>query len=255
MLADDQSISNKTINILKTLQDKGIAISLATGKIYPSVQELVKLLHITTPLILSNGAVIQKPDGQLVYDAYLPADVIQVILDGYRDYEADLSIFTPNEIFVEEENFNTEHITGIFKEKIQVIGDWSNIKKYFSSVCKTLIINRYSQEMIDKLEIYLRENLNGKVTLSTGAPNSIEVMPYGVSKQTGLIHLAEHLQISMDGVMVFGDHINDFGMLEIAGVAIAVGNAIDEIKKISDFVIGTNNEDGPAEFLQDYFHL
>ena len=255
LLTDDQNISDRTIEILKTLQHRGMSISLATGKIYPSVEELMKLLQITDPVVLSNGAVIQKPGGEVIDETSLPEGVIQIILDGYRAYEADLALFTPNQIFVEEETFNTDHIKCIFKEKIDVIGDWRNVEDTFPEVCKAIMINRYSQEMIDKLILYLEKNLDGKVTFSTGAPNSIEVMPFGVSKQTGLIHLVEHLQISMDEVMVFGDHINDFGMLEIAGVAVAVGNAIDEVKQISDFVIGTNNQEGPADFLSEYFQL
>lgn len=255
LVDDDQKLSENTINVIRKLQNKGLLISLATGKIYPSVEELLNLLNIRAPIILANGAIIQKPNGDLISGTFLSPDVLDVIIKSNRKFEADLALFTPDQIFVERETFNTDHIKCVFKEKIQAIIDWQKVKKYFPVVCKTILINRNDQEIIDSLTIYLRESLDGKVTLSTGAPNSVETMPVGVSKKAGLLKLVEYLQISIEEVMVFGDQINDFGMIEIAGVGVAVGNAIDEVKNISDFVIGTNNQEGPANFLSEYFHL
>jgi len=46
---------------------------------------------------------------------------------------------------------------------------------------------------------------------------------------------------------------NDVDMLKIAGVSVAVGNAVAEVKQIADVVIKSNNENGPAEFLEKIF--
>ena len=80
-------------------------------------------------------------------------------------------------------------------------------------------------------------------------------MPFGVSKKTGLVRLTEVLHVSMEEVMVFGDQMNDLDIMEHAGIGVAVGNAVDEVKAIADYVVGSNNEDGPAIFLDEYFHL
>ena len=42
-------------------------------------------------------------------------------------------------------------------------------------------------------------------------------------------------------------------MLKLCGLGIAMGNAIDEVKEAADRVIGDNEEDGIAEFLEENF--
>lgn len=50
--------------------------------------------------------------------------------------------------------------------------------------------------------------------------------------------------------MAFGDDYADVGMLRLCGRGIAMGNAIDEVKAATDFVIGSNDEDGIAVYLE-----
>lgn len=50
-------------------------------------------------------------------------------------------------------------------------------------------------------------------------------------------------------VMAFGDDYADMGMLRMCGKGIAMGNAIDEVKREADLVIGSNDEDGIARYL------
>lgn len=44
-------------------------------------------------------------------------------------------------------------------------------------------------------------------------------------------------------------------MIRYAGTGVAMGNAIDELKTIANHVTDTNNEDGIAKFLIQYFNL
>ncbi len=55
LIDDNKDISPKTVSVLHEIQQKGVGISLATGKTFPSVEELVKVLNIKVPVILSNG--------------------------------------------------------------------------------------------------------------------------------------------------------------------------------------------------------
>ena len=53
-----------------------------------------------------------------------------------------------------------------------------------------------------------------------------------------------------DDIIAFGDDYADIGMLKLAGRGVAMGNAVEEVKAIADVVIGTNDEDGIAAFLE-----
>lgn len=52
--------------------------------------------------------------------------------------------------------------------------------------------------------------------------------------------------------MALGDQGNDIAMVNYAGVGVAMGNAIPELKEIAQFVTGTNSEDGVAMAIEKY---
>ena len=69
-------------------------------------------------------------------------------------------------------------------------------------------------------------------------------------KETALKMLVEHISIDLSDVVAFGDDINDLGMLKLAGTAVAVSNAIDEVKAVADHITESNDQDGVAKFLE-----
>jgi len=80
-------------------------------------------------------------------------------------------------------------------------------------------------------------------------------VPHGVSKDTSLERVTWKLGISPDEVMAFGDAQNDLGMLNFAGIGVAMGNAVPELKAAADEVTLSNNDDGIAATLEKHFHL
>ena len=73
-----------------------------------------------------------------------------------------------------------------------------------------------------------------------------------MSKGQGLIQLAKILDIPLAETMAIGDAENDLSMLEAAGLAIAMGNAVPEIIAIADFQTSTNDEHGVAVALEKF---
>ena len=53
--------------------------------------------------------------------------------------------------------------------------------------------------------------------------------------------------------MVFGDNSNDTGMFELADRAVAVSNAVPELKAFADEIIGSSAEDSVALYLKNDF--
>lgn len=255
LVDDNQVLGERTMLTIRQVQAQGIPVSLATGKIFPSVANLIKLLNIKVPVVLANGAIVQQPDQKIICGKFLDSSFVEEITQSDQNFHSELALFIPNNIYVEKETYNTEHITVEFKEKIEIIGQWSAVRDHFSQVCKAIWINRLNTPKLRELAEFLKRTYDGRISLSAGSPGSIEAMPVGVSKQTGLSQLIKYLHIPMNSVMVFGDQQNDYGMLNAAGIAVAVGNAIDSVKEISDYVIGTNNDEGPAKFLLKYFSL
>ena len=72
----------------------------------------------------------------------------------------------------------------------------------------------------------------------------VEVLTKGVNKAFGLEQLAKELNIQPSEIAAIGNAANDIEMLEYAGLAIAMGNASEEVKAVSDIVTDTNENNG-----------
>ncbi len=59
----------------------------------------------------------------------------------------------------------------------------------------------------------------------------------------------DYYKCDLSEIMSFGDDLADVGMLKMSGLGVAMGNSIDEVKMNADIVIGNNDEDGIAVFL------
>jgi hydroxymethylpyrimidine pyrophosphatase-like HAD family hydrolase len=71
-------------------------------------------------------------------------------------------------------------------------------------------------------------------------------------KEHALKKAAECFSIPMADVIAFGDDINDMEMLKAAGTGVAMGNAIDSVKEIADYVTETNDNEGIAVWINKY---
>jgi len=78
----------------------------------------------------------------------------------------------------------------------------------------------------------------------------LEILPTNTSKAHAIRQLKEKL--GYDKLVVFGDGKNDMEMFELADEAYAVANAVPELKAIATAVIGGNNEDGVAKWLEEH---
>jgi hypothetical protein len=84
--------------------------------------------------------------------------------------------------------------------------------------------------------------------------DNIEIVNKGVSKGRALKILGGYLGIEREEMIAIGDSENDIEMIKFAGLGVAVENAIDEVKKVADFITKSNMEDG-VKYVIDKFIL
>ena len=81
----------------------------------------------------------------------------------------------------------------------------------------------------------------------------LDLAPVGVSKASGLAHVAEQLGVDAADVLAIGDGRNDIEMLEWAGRGVAMGQAVQQVLDAADDVTDTVADDGAAVELGRYF--
>jgi len=74
-------------------------------------------------------------------------------------------------------------------------------------------------------------------------------------KSKAIKTLVEMTGHDLSNLTVFGDHINDIKMFQLAGRAVAVANAEPEVKSHADDIIGSNNDDAVVKYILQEFTL
>jgi hydroxymethylpyrimidine pyrophosphatase-like HAD family hydrolase len=90
----------------------------------------------------------------------------------------------------------------------------------------------------------------------------LELIPSSSNKGTALLHTIQHLNltrpasarpIDLSGVLAFGDGGNDVPMFELAGMSVAMGNAMESARSQARWTTDTNDAGGVGTFLQKVF--
>lgn len=82
-----------------------------------------------------------------------------------------------------------------------------------------------------------------------------EIIQKSCGKGTALKEMAEILDIPIEYTVAIGDSMNDYDMIKAAGIGVAMGNATEKIKEISDFVTETADAAGVSVALSKIFDL
>lgn len=240
-----------TRSVLTRLIQSGVHFTLATGKVLPATKAQADELSIKLPLVLSNGAVIQKRSGELLFNAALPLDVIQKVISISEDGNEDLVMYIIDQIFIKKMTENIRPIYSMVNNGLFEIGEWENIAEKFPSATKCLVVDLHNPDHLDEMGNIFRASLDGNADVVRASRQLVEVLPKGVNKATAVKRLADELGISMDQVMAFGDYDNDAPMLAAAGLGICVENGSAAAKAAADMIISSCEENGPAKFLDD----
>jgi Cof subfamily protein (haloacid dehalogenase superfamily) len=83
----------------------------------------------------------------------------------------------------------------------------------------------------------------------------LELAAFGITKASGLAHIAREHDIGPDEIVAVGDMPNDIPMLRWAGTSYAVGNAHPAARAAAGGVIGTNDEDAVARLIESLLAL
>jgi Cof subfamily protein (haloacid dehalogenase superfamily) len=98
--------------------------------------------------------------------------------------------------------------------------------------------------IILRLESLLLEEFGGKVTILHSDEDLLQIMDNRVSKAVALHKVAHHYGVRQEEVMAIGDAPNDVGMLQYAGVAVAMENAHNVVKEVAHWIAPSNDEHG-----------
>lgn len=265
ILHENNKASNYTKDVIDELREKGFKVFLATGRSYSEIHQLVPEGFKVDGIISSNGTtgeiedqnlfkhslsleqvkkIVKLAQQQHIYYEVFPFGAQRIVLK--EDYQWMRDMITgetpPNNVSHSEWTSRLDAM----KDKI----DWRDELPDLD-YSKIYLFN----PNLDKITTFRDELIQNKVLLSISVSNSsrynAETMAYNTDKGTGIKEMIEHFGIQQEETLVIGDSDNDRAMFDFGQYTVAMKNARQEIKDITDEVTEeTNEEDGAAKYLK-----
>jgi len=244
LLTSDKTISVYTKNVLEKCREKGIKVVYATGR-GASAARLAPD-HFFDGMITMNGAtasVASDEDGDtVIYRRLIPWQTARPILVACHN--RGMAITSENGS-VHYANFSVAERWPSF----HVEWEMADFSRHEIDAEKIYTPNPTAEDKAF-IEEMLPKDLYFVITSDGGNSTLGQIMHREATKSQAIFALAKFWGIHPREIAAFGDDYNDKDMLENCGIGVAMGNAIEEIKKAAVYVCGTNDNDGVAKWLE-----
>ena len=240
LLQSDKTISEKTLSVLRQCREKGILIGVSTSR---SEQNSMAFLNELMPdILISSGGALVKSGTEYIYKAEFTEIETGNMIDMARTVcgkDCEITIDTIDSHYWNYK-IDPKKLDQSWGDSIYT--DFTDFSECALKMCVEIFDKDKANMLAERLEqcdcIRFSDGYWYKFTRKN------------VTKENAIMKISEVCGFGAESIIAFGDDFADIGMLELCGLGVAMGNAIDEVKSRADVVIGSNDEDGIAFFVE-----
>jgi Cof subfamily protein (haloacid dehalogenase superfamily) len=254
LLKNDGSVGGETKKLIRELHNYDVLFSFATGRLHSAVTDIAKDLEINNPIISLDGSLITDyPSGETIFESFLKKKYVEKAVKYADDYLLNIALCHSDAIYFTESNTVIPELLNKFGAKYKEVSSYDNL---MDETLEIVFVgdNKESIEYVkDKFTFPYAIGCNASYYRSQSKRGLyyLDIRRTGSSKGKGLKRLLKYLRIKPRHSVVMGDWYNDISMFESNAIKVAVANSIPELIRNADHITeGSNNNEGPAEFLE-----
>jgi Cof subfamily protein (haloacid dehalogenase superfamily) len=262
LLNQEGRLSPQTRQALEHAAQRGILVVPATGRPYETLPPDVRELPFLRYAVLLNGAqVFDCVHRQAICRQELSQEDAQTILRRLEDFPALVECFAADGGVYMEQRFYDKLDQWVVIPTIRAI-----MKKSRTAVPSLSGKIAQMGGPVEKIHVYTAVDYRDTLldilvpefsfaSVSCSVPGNIEITNLHATKAQAMKQLCNHLHIPLEQVVAFGDERNDRDMILEAGLGVAMGNALPEIKDVANRIAPPNTQDGVAAVIRDLLGL
>lgn len=267
LLDKTNNVTAKTVEAVKKLQEKGIKFVIITARDQVEMKKFAKETGIYGDVLCGNGACVLYEDQSVEYKHIIEPKQIEETLTVFEKYNLEptfyadqgrITLLTPEEYFVHLREvmvpamqllvpdciYTDEDLRDMVEHTICTTKDKLSEYKIFKIITKSMDLERLHKAKEETKEIE-------EMSFVSTSEAYIEATRIEAQKGIALKEYAKEHGIKLEETIAIGDNENDTSMLEIPEIqSIAMGNAVENIKKICKYETKPNDEDGVAYVIE-----
>lgn len=242
---------------LNTLRAKGIQVMLITGRHHITTAPYIAQLGLDTPAICCNGSYIYDfKQGHTLFARPLSHPQADALLTSLRAHNLSGFLYADDKIAYEQADDQIQRLldwgarqTPGLQPKIIQVSSLEDFARTSQNLWK-MIVSPKDSAAFSAFSLHVMQTL--KLECEQSGKNWFDIAQTGNSKGSTLAYWLREQAISPYQLVVFGDNHNDVGMFKLAGLGIAMGNAVPAVQAQAHRVIGHHNSDAIAEAIERY---
>lgn len=234
---NSQGISDKTKEAIKLLNKNGHLAFISTGRPMSMLEEFLDMGFDGVNAACGNYIVCNN---ELMFNNEIPDYIVDEIIKLIQKNNLYITFEGKDALYTDKKDNSNPFLRFNLDFKVK---DWLEEK---------VKANKFSLDMtnnhdgFNKIESYFSQYF----TIIRRGNDFAELVPKGYSKATGIKYIIEYLDIPWENTYAFGDSENDLDMMKYVCNSVAMGNAVEEIKKVSKYVTDTIYNEGVYKGLK-----
>jgi Cof subfamily protein (haloacid dehalogenase superfamily) len=249
------TISPEDADAIAQARKSGVIFALSTGRAAIASCWVLEELHLDGHHIFFDGALVYDPITE--HEAYAePIDgkLAQEAVDFARQAKIHFDLYTSNRYYIEHDSWAVDIRRNFFRIE-PTFRNLDDVCRQERIIKGTVIVRTPEEKSLAR---EFQEKFCGRLSFSwTMTPaypevNFINVVSPKVSKGKALEALCNLYKVELSQVMAIGDGVNDVSLLKKVGLAVAMGNCVDELKSVASVVTQDVDHSGVAEAVKRF---
>lgn len=249
LMNSDKIISQENLQAIEYFKANGGLFTFITGRMPSTSRKSCELIKPNIAYGCINGGGVYDYDKQeFLWLVTLPDEHVELL--EYIDNalpSVSIQISAEKSIFFPKDNSAMEYFREITGMPLLTC-DYHNPGE---RVAKILFGEDNEEILMQVADLLNNHPLADKFKFVRSDKRFYEILPKGMSKASAMNKIVELFNLDPKKTIAIGDYDNDIAMLESAGVGIAVSNACENLKKISDYITVSNDEHAIKQVIED----
>ena len=265
LLCPKGRVSPENLDAIANALEAGLTVVPCTGRGWREAKHVLdQIPGLETGIFVTGAAITDVRTGQTKHHTEMDPHTVAELVDLLRELpHAVLAYREPNRVGHEYLITGNGPVTANSQWWFDYTGSVTYEKREVTAddLIHTLRVGMVAPgsqmpEILAKVKSRLGERVYAHAFAAVQSPNPdesvhiLETFAPGVDKWYGLSWVAQQMGIDPPQIAVIGDEINDVAMLQAAGCAIAMENAIEAAKQHATHITKPNHEHGVAHAIQ-----
>lgn len=243
ILNDNQSIGTKDFEAIAQIKASNKVILISARK--PSATlSIAKQLGIEDDVVVCYNGALLLLEGKVLSECTISNQIIHEIYRIANDFGVSINVYW-------RDQWLTNKMDKYVRNEATIIGELPQVMLSFPKSIEAhkilIMCNDYKAETVVKSLHSVNE-----IAFNKSKKGYIEITSQAASKENAFCQLLGFFNVPKSETIAIGDGYNDLLLLKNAAIGVAMQNAVDEVKKVADFVTLSNNDNGVAFAISHY---